>query len=1350
MKKSGFIRPLALFLVMILLFVSTSLIAATNPKTTNNGNGNTNGLNLKKVTTADRQAAADTLQTMLAEAGMTALAAPATFGQFTDPDTGYLVPDYFGNANWAYSPTNLRKFVDSLAGLGADQINNLEQYIPVAVPDTTTYLADATTGAKDSDYYEIAVVEYMEKMHSDLPATKNRGYVQIDTPMIPGDGIPLFQADGTTPIFYPGTTNQVMVVDKPHYLGPAIVSDKDKPVRIKFYNLLPTGAAGDLYIPVDRTVMGSGMGPTGEEYTENRANVHLHGNNTVWISDGSPHQWITPANEATAYPQGTSVKGVPDMADPNDARDGTTTLYYTNSQSARLMFYHDHSFGITRLNVYVGEAAPYIIRDNVEKDLINGTNLTGVNPNGFMLPADEIPLVIQDRTFVDATTVLETDPTWAWGTNPATPATATTPYIAGMPRTGDLWYPHVYSPAQNPYDVTGANPYGRWMYGPWFYPPTDGIDFPPVPNPYYDVNIAPNTPEYRPPMMPGTPNPSTPGESFMDTPLVNGTIYPHLDVDPKAYRFRILNAANDRFFNLSLYVADSADYAIDANGDPAAPGTGFGTEVKMIPATPGTLPTHVTQIMPDPGVNNANLGPSWIQIGSEGGFLPTPVVIEPQPTTWNLVGTAFNFGNVDGHSLLLGTAERADVIVDFSQYAGKTLILYNDAPAPFPANDTRYDYFTGNPDQQEIGGAPTTLAGFGPNTRTVMQIRVGTANQAADYATTELPNLMDVFAKGSIPATTVTDPDTGIVTETPANTGVFAASQDTIIIPQAAYNSAYGVTDLPADAATAYVQLDENNKTFKPINKNGVLQPDQVTLPLEPKAMHDEMSGVFDEYGRMSGFLGLTSPTASATVAPFIAYGYSSPPVELFKGIDEDLDAVQIGSANDGTQIWQITHNGVDTHTIHTHLFSAQLINRVAWDGAMLPPDENELGWKETFRVNPLEQTVIAMRPKVPAASELPFAVPNSVRLIDPTMPNGVALPVPPPESWFDPQGNILAQVVNHEVNFGWEYVYHCHILSHEEMDMMHSMAVSVRPAMPTNLSRTISGSGNNKTVVLSWVDSSSNETGFRVLRSLSTAGPWTTLATVPANVTTYNNRIGNTNTAYFYKIVAVNVVGDTQTAGFPTVTTQSADSNVVTTGAAQAGIPGSPTNLVATVQAGPQVLLTWTDNAVNESGFLVERSVNGGAYALLATVGANNNTGTVSYTDMNVLPGTDYTYRVAATNATGTSAYSNIASASMIAPPTAPGLLNATAEIASKRNAKVMLTWADTSNNESSFTIERCTNATFTGPNLVTVTVGANTTTYTTGNVLRNTPFYFRIRANNGAGSSAWTNAVPFPVYTP
>ena len=53
------------------------------------------------------------------------------------------------------------------------------------------------------------------------------------------------------------------------------------------------------------------------------------------------------------------------------------------------------------------------------------------------------------------------------------------------------------------------------------------------------------------------PNPSIPGESFQDTAVVNGTAFPYLEVQPKAYRFRILNAANDRFFNLQLYVADS-------------------------------------------------------------------------------------------------------------------------------------------------------------------------------------------------------------------------------------------------------------------------------------------------------------------------------------------------------------------------------------------------------------------------------------------------------------------------------------------------------------------------------------------------------------------------------------------------------------------------------------------------------------------------------------------------------------------------------------------------------------------------------------------------------------------------
>ena len=75
-------------------------------------------------------------------------------------------------------------------------------------------------------------------------------------------------------------------------------------------------------------------------------------------------------------------------------------------------------------------------------------------------------------------------------------------------------------------------------------------------------------------------------------------------------------------------------------------------------------------------------------------------------------------------TLILGPAERADVIVDFSSYAGKTLILYNDAPTAFPALDPHYDYYTGAPDRTDIGGAPSIRPGVGPNIRTVMQIMV--------------------------------------------------------------------------------------------------------------------------------------------------------------------------------------------------------------------------------------------------------------------------------------------------------------------------------------------------------------------------------------------------------------------------------------------------------------------------------------------------------------------------------------------------------------------------------------------------------------------------------------------------
>ena len=138
-----------------------------------------------------------------------------------------------------------------------------------------------------------------------------------------------------------------------------IVATRDRPVRVKFTNKLPTGAGGNLFIPVDTTYMGAGAGPNGGNYTQNRATIHLHGGNTIWISDGTPHQWTTPAGENTPYPKGVSVKNVPDMdGGVEPARNFNILLQQPTKRSTNVL--SRPRLGITRLNVYAGEAAGYL------------------------------------------------------------------------------------------------------------------------------------------------------------------------------------------------------------------------------------------------------------------------------------------------------------------------------------------------------------------------------------------------------------------------------------------------------------------------------------------------------------------------------------------------------------------------------------------------------------------------------------------------------------------------------------------------------------------------------------------------------------------------------------------------------------------------------------------------------------------------------------------------------------------------------------------------------------------------------------------------------------------------------
>ncbi len=1281
----------------------------------------------RRVTQADREAAADRMEAAKktsraagsTKAGRRGISLKALIigaagtTDFQVGPNGYLIPDYFGMGNWAFSPP-LRKFVDTLPGLGPDGSNNLGNYIPVAVPE----ILAASNGTPESDYYVLALVEYSQQMHSDLPPTRLRGYVQLERPAIADSSMhfPLTNPDGTAILDARG--NQLYAMDKPRYLGPIIFSQKDRPVRVKFINKLPSGAAGNLFIPADTTVMGAGPGPNAawgmaapdilcktdpvagtvpyDCFTQNRATLHLHGGLSPWISDGTPHQWITPSGELTPYLKGVSLYNVPDMPNPGDGADidcnnpgtdfcGAQTFYWTNQQSARLLFYHDHASGITRLNVYVGEAAGYLITDPTEQSLVS----EGV------IPADQIPLVIQDKSFVDATplpdgtpTVLRDDPTWNWGTG-ALGAPDASGYRLRKPVSGDLWYPHVYSPAQNPQDASGFNAFGRWMYGPWFFPPTTGIQYPPVPNPYYDCGPGgPCTAPWEPSLMPGTPQPSAPGESFMDTAMVNGTAFPTVTLDPKSYRFRILNAANDRFFNLSLYLADSTVISTDGRTN---------TEVKVLPAaaTPG-FPAKWPTDGRDGGVPDpAALGPSWIQIGNEAGFLPKPAVIPPLPTIYNTDPTQFTFGNVIDHSLLLAPAERADVIVDFSAFAGKTLLVYNDAPAAFPARDARVDYYTGAPDLRDTGGHSGPQAGFGPNTRTIMQIVVRNNPPAPAF---DVASLEARFSP------------------TDGSTGVFASSQNPIIVGQSAYDLAYNKTFPSTFPNWGLVNIDMWSLPFETVDGRSM------TLPLQAKAMHDEMGAAFDEYGRMSTKLGLEVQPPAALTQNFILRSYIDPPSEII------MDSANVGYplAGDGTQIWRITHHGVDTHPIHFHLFDVQVLNRVGWDNLKIPADPNELGWKETVRISPLQDTIVALRPVAP---RLPFGIPDSNRPLNPAMPLGALDGF----SNIGADGNPLPSPITNQVtNFGWEYVWHCHILSHEEMDMMRPILFSVAqsiPAAPTLESVIAPAIAPPAPLVvkLTFHRNSTNEIGFHVQRAEAAAGPFTTVGSALANATSYTDATVRQGRTYFYQVAAYNAAGESQPS-------------IAISAATATRIPSAPTGILPVASATPslRVSLTWSIADVNLTGATIQRATNLGFTAGLTTftVSATN---PISYVNLTVAANTTYYYRVAVTNSAGTSPFS----ASVIV--VTPGALAAPASLRTVlvaqrtgglNNGRIILTWNTVAGAQGYQIWGRRNGAAFAQLGTTTLSTYQNTG-------LAAGTYRYEVRAYNGANLSPFSTII-------
>jgi fibronectin type 3 domain-containing protein len=306
--------------------------------------------------------------------------------------------------------------------------------------------------------------------------------------------------------------------------------------------------------------------------------------------------------------------------------------------------------------------------------------------------------------------------------------------------------------------------------------------------------------------------------------------------------------------------------------------------------------------------------------------------------------------------------------------------------------------------------------------------------------------------------------------------------------------------------------------------------------------------------------------------------------------------------------------------------------------------------------------------------------------MLNPMMPEGSTAMF----NSTDPQGVPTAPIINKLVNFGWEYVYHCHILSHEEMDMMRPVSVAMPPNKPDGLAWSLNG--NNLT--LTWNDNSINETAF-VVQRMAGNGPWEDRATIESplgqpNVhqqRTFTETITPT-TSYQYRVIALNTVG--YGAEHPSMTVRSMSDPLVV-----AFPPAAPTNLTAALQTGPQIALTWVDNASNETGFVVERSVNGGAFQQIAAPAALTGTGNMNLVDAAVAAGNTYRYQVAAVNAAGKSAYTNIVSVtiSLTPPPNAPTNLTATLQANILTGPRITLTFRDNATNETGFQIWRNVN---------------------------------------------------------
>lgn len=272
-------------------------------------------------------------------------------------------------------------------------------------------------------------------------------------------------------------------------------------------------------------------------------------------------------------------------------------------------------------------------------------------------------------------------------------------------------------------------------------------------------------------------------------------------------------------------------------------------------------------------------------------------------------------------------------------------------------------------------------------------------------------------------------------------------------------------------------------------------------------------------------------------------------------------------------------------------------------------------------------------------------------------------------------------------------------------------------PESPDNLvATTLSGSR----IALSWNDNSDNESGFYIERATGLNGPWNQIASVGADITSFEDVGLMPNTTYRYRVRAYNATGNSNYSNISSATTL-------------AGI-SAPAYLGAAIASPTSITLWWNDNSSNETGFEIEIATSSsGPWTLLATTAAN----ITHFTTGTLSPTTTYWFRVRAfNNLMDYSSYSNTASArTQDVPPSAPSSMIATAVSGSQIN----LSWTDNSNNETGFYLERSIGSSNSWNQIAML--GANVTSYSSTGLQAGTTYNYRIRAYNNLGISTYSD---------